>query len=145
MLPRNHRLTAKRDFERVSRGRPVHAPYFTVRIAENRLATVRIGIVAGLKVSKRAVDRNRVKRILRELFQRNILALHPGIDIVIHAKSTAVGIPTRTMSDILGKTLARAGALVRPWTSLSPLSQTPNGVIPSATRNPTPRMRNTDV
>ncbi len=49
--------------------------------------TARLGLVVGKKQLKRAVDRNRVKRIVRELFRLRREAL-PACDLVVrlHAK-----------------------------------------------------------
>lgn len=115
MLPRAHRLTIKKDFDRVARARPFHALHFTLRVVSNNLPVTRIGIVTGLKVSKRATKRNRIKRIIREVFQRHLPSLHTGADIVIHAKSTAVGVSYEDFSNEIGIVLNRANVLQSPW------------------------------
>jgi ribonuclease P protein component len=42
----------------------------------------RLGVVVGKKLLKRAVDRNRLKRIIREQFRRVRIDL-PGIDLIV--------------------------------------------------------------
>lgn len=115
MLPRVHRLTAKNDFDRVARARPFHAPHCTIRAIPNGLQVTRIGIVAGLKVSKRSTKRNRIKRIIREVFQRHFPSIHTGADIVIHTKSTAVGVSYEDFSNEIGNVLNKAKVLQFPW------------------------------
>ena len=115
MLPRQHRLTAKRDFERASRGRPVPAPHFTLRVALNGLSVTRVGIVVGLKVSKRAHIRNRVKRLIREVFQRHLPSIRAGIDIVVHTKTATIGVEFGPLASEIGAALTRSRLLVSPW------------------------------
>lgn len=115
MLTRANRLSRKRDVERVSRGRPVHAPHLTLRVAPNRLGVVRATVVAGLKVSKRATIRNRAKRIARETIRRHLAAIQPGTDLVVHLKPSAVGVSYRVISYELGMTMDKARILRAPW------------------------------
>lgn len=46
------------------------------------LADARLGLVIGKKLLKRAVDRNRLKRILRERFRQRRIGL-PAFDLVV--------------------------------------------------------------
>lgn len=55
---------------------------FTVLVRPNQLSTPRIGIVVAKKKVKRAVDRNRIKRVVREMFRCNQQNL-PPLDIVV--------------------------------------------------------------
>ena len=48
-------------------------------------STVRVGITVAKKVSKRAVDRNRYKREIREFIRHRLTQLH-SVDVVITAK-----------------------------------------------------------
>jgi len=52
------------------------------------MSVTRIGIVVGKKFSKKAVERNRVKRILREEVRKLYGQLDTGYDIVIFVKKT---------------------------------------------------------
>lgn len=53
-----------------------------VRSRPNGLGHPRLGMVAGRKALRRAVDRNRSKRLLREAFRAAHKAL-PALDIVV--------------------------------------------------------------
>lgn len=48
----------------------------------NSLEYARVGLIVGKKTAKRAVQRNYMKRLLRELFRLNQPML-PGVDILI--------------------------------------------------------------
>lgn len=86
MLPKNKRLIKKKDFAAVyQKGRV----YFSerrnviIKCAKNGLKSTRIGFVVGKKYSKKAVERNRLKRLLRAAFSENEKLIQPGQDLVI--------------------------------------------------------------
>lgn len=49
----------------------------------------RIGLTVG-KVMGKAVERNRIKRRMREAVRRNLGALHTPVDIVLHPKRSVI-------------------------------------------------------
>ncbi len=93
-FPPSHRLRRRADFLRVQRsGSRVHTPHYVVVILPRAGddAVRRVGITVTKKVAG-AVGRNRVKRVLREVFRRNREIFPEGCDIVIIAKSDAQGV-----------------------------------------------------
>jgi ribonuclease P protein component len=86
---RDHRLTRKDQFDRVLSGRTVHLRYgcFRLYATPNNEESARLGLIVGKRQLKRAVDRNRVKRVLRETFRINRSQL-PGFDIVVQLADT---------------------------------------------------------
>ncbi|HFQ14238.1 MAG TPA: ribonuclease P protein component [Gammaproteobacteria bacterium] len=82
-FPRQHRLLAAKDFSRVF-AQPVKQGDrdFTLLARANGLAHARLGIAAPKRQLKRAVDRNRIKRIIRESFRRRQAQLR-GLDVVV--------------------------------------------------------------
>jgi len=61
---------------------------FTVLARENGLDHARLGLAISKKCAKRAVDRNRIKRIFRESFRLNQHKL-PSVDIIAMSKPSA--------------------------------------------------------
>lgn len=57
----------------------------TILAAPNDQGHPRLGLAISKKNAKRAVDRNRIKRIIRESFRQNQIRL-PAIDLVVMAK-----------------------------------------------------------
>jgi len=51
----------------------------------------RFAIIIPIKVDKRAVKRNKLKRQIREIIKLNIANLKPGSDVIIMAKKTILG------------------------------------------------------
>ncbi len=62
-----------------------------MKVRENALPHSRFGIVAGLKVSKRANQRNLLKRRLREIVRKHLKEISPGFDVMIMALTAARG------------------------------------------------------
>ncbi|MFZ2664344.1 MAG: ribonuclease P protein component [Patescibacteria group bacterium] len=90
MLKKENRLSSDFEFN-VSRkyGRYYESPlthtYFL--IPKNYQGPTKIGIVVSNKFSKKAVERNRVKRIYRKVVEENFEKLNKGdLWIVIHPK-----------------------------------------------------------
>jgi ribonuclease P protein component len=75
----------------------------------NDLETCRLGLTVSRKVGG-AVRRNRVKRMLREVFRYNRAALAPHLDLVVLAKP---GIHARALADLQAEFLADFRDLAR--------------------------------
>jgi ribonuclease P protein component len=89
MLPFNNRLVKKRDFAKVQKlGRFFNSNQISLKFLENGLSEARIGIIVGKKFSSRAVERNSLKRRLREIARQKIGQIRKGWDIVIMAKES---------------------------------------------------------
>jgi len=64
--------------------------FFTLRSVEgDEPVTPRIGLTVG-KVMGKAVDRNRIKRRMREAVRRNISVLSLPVDVVLHPKRSVI-------------------------------------------------------
>lgn len=112
-LPRELRLRLAGDFAalRASSGR-LGGRCFHLRYRPNGLAHARLGLAISKRVSKRAVERNRIKRLLRESFRRCREQL-PPVDLVVTARDVAAGLPGAEL-------LAEADALWRRLAAIKP-------------------------
>lgn len=82
---------------------------FAVYFLKNGTPQTRIGITAGKKLGC-AVERNRIRRQIREIVRQSPKELSDGFDIVIVARSRAVGKAWRDQQeDLLG--LLESGGL----------------------------------
>jgi len=80
---RTFRLVRAADFQSVFRRSTRSGDaYFTVLARGNRLGIARLGLAIARKHLRRSVDRNRIKRLVRESFRRNRIAL-AGLDLVV--------------------------------------------------------------
>ncbi|MDO5783957.1 MAG: ribonuclease P protein component [Eubacteriales bacterium] len=83
-------LKENRDFRRLyARGRSAAADCLVVYAMRNRYGAGRLGITAGVKLGT-AVQRNRVKRLIREAYRLHKDELRPDIDLVVVARHRAV-------------------------------------------------------
>src|SRR5690554_6895911 len=83
-FPRSHRLLHPAEFKPLFDNPQWRASsqHFLLLVSENRLAAARLGIVIGKRRVKRAVDRNLLRRLMRESF-RHLGPELAGLDIVI--------------------------------------------------------------
>jgi ribonuclease P protein component len=78
---RAKRIVKTDEFSSVFRLRPVHrTAHFVLYARSNALPHARLGVVVAKRFAPRAVTRNTIKRITRELFRKSAL---PGIDCIV--------------------------------------------------------------
>ncbi|MEM7137247.1 MAG: ribonuclease P protein component [Myxococcota bacterium] len=91
-LGRADRLRKRFEFRQAQlRGRRVHTPHFLIVVQPNSAQKTRLGITVTKKVGN-AVERNRIKRVVREVFRRNRALFPAKHDIVFIAKRGAEAI-----------------------------------------------------
>jgi ribonuclease P protein component len=85
-FPKSKRILDRRNFRRVyDGGKKYHAKHFIAFVSRNDTGESRIGITVTRKTGK-SVDRNRSRRLVREVFRKNKWRVPAGIDIVINVK-----------------------------------------------------------
>lgn len=83
------RLLSTSDFRQVFRtGKRHRGNEFTVIARANDLDFPRLGLAISRRSAARAVDRNRLKRLVRETFRTSATGLYP-VDIVVQATPAA--------------------------------------------------------
>ncbi len=85
MLKRQNRLA---KINKKGQSKFFASPNFNIRISGNKEKETRFGIVVSKKTSKKAVLRNKTKRIIREIIRENIKDIAKGKDIIIVSKKT---------------------------------------------------------
>lgn len=84
MLSREHKLKKKNDFNEVfSRGRYYQQDFIKLKLVKNNLQKNRFGFIVGLKISKKATERNQIKRWLEEVTKLSFNEFKQGFDVVI--------------------------------------------------------------
>jgi ribonuclease P protein component len=110
-LPENARLRNSTDFRAVyGGGRRIEARLMTVFILSNELELHRLGITTSRKMSRRAVDRNRAKRLLREAFRLSAVeldALKTKYDWVFNARRRIVEVKLNAVMEELRRVIAQ--------------------------------------
>ena len=78
------RIRRRAEFQQVyDRGTRLHSRFFTIFFLPNQQGAGRLGVAATKKLGG-SVQRNRAKRLIREVFRRNKVA--PGFDVVVIPK-----------------------------------------------------------
>lgn len=86
MLKKVNRIDKKKEFEEVLRkGYMYQSPVFGVKVWQDKQGK-KFGFVISKKISKRAVDRNRIKRLIAEAIRRNLSKFEEGIRMIFLVK-----------------------------------------------------------
>ena len=101
---KQHRLLSATDYEFVFSAADIKAscPQMLLLARFNRLKYPRLGLVIAKKHVKQAVDRNRLKRQIRESFRLRQHDL-PNIDIVVLARAGCASLDNNSFHHILEK------------------------------------------
>jgi ribonuclease P protein component len=113
MLPYKNRLIKKGDFERVYKyGRFFYFGNIVLRVRENSLKNTRIGFSVGMQFSKKASERNKIKRRLRECFRSNIRKIKPGMDIAVAVKKSREELHWKKICEKIEKIIKKADLII---------------------------------
>jgi len=99
--PRVARLLLPADFSALrNAGKRLSFRYFYCEYRLTSAATARLGMAVSRRVSKRAVERNRIRRQIRESFRLQRARL-PGCDVLVVARALATEQASRVLRDEL--------------------------------------------
>ena len=106
-----HRLRETAAFERARRrGRTWGNALLVLNAVRADPPQTRCGFVVSRRVGK-AVERNRVKRRLREILRRRVTAMAPGWDLVFSARPATASTAYGPLAEAVDDLLRRAGLL----------------------------------
>ncbi|WP_101926917.1 MULTISPECIES: ribonuclease P protein component [Luteimonas] len=109
-FPRSARVRLRAEFDRVfAEAKRTATPLLAVHILREP-GGARLGLAVSRKVDKRAVGRNRIKRILREQFRQLRADLPPGAYVVVARPAAAQADHSSIVEAFVGA-LRRARAL----------------------------------
>ena len=111
-LNRALRLRKSSDFQRVrQQGQSTVSRLLILAWTPNNVTSVRIGFVISKRISKSAVQRNYIKRLLGEAIQPALADLSQNYDIVLSARVQVIGVDLFTLRRDITMLLRRAGLL----------------------------------
>ncbi len=91
MLPATNRLKQEKDFSLLARSKKsAFSKAVSMKVRENALPHSRFGVVVGIKVHKRAVKRNLLRRRIREILKKHLPTIKPGYDVMIMTQTRAL-------------------------------------------------------
>ena len=86
-LPSWRRVRRKSEFETAyAQGWRLGDGFFGVIVRPNGAAGARLGLAIGTKVAGNSVERNRIRRVIRESFRVRQLDL-PAVDLIVSARA----------------------------------------------------------
>jgi ribonuclease P protein component len=113
LLPRAHRLRQERAFRAVyARGRAWADPLVVLHVLALPGESLLVGISASKKVGG-AVQRNRIRRLLREAVRRRLLEIRRGHHLVLVARAASRAATAEQVSAAVDSLLSRARLLPR--------------------------------
>jgi len=108
-FPSSNRLSNSEAFAKVfKQSKKLHTPEFSVYLRQNGLESARLGLAVSKKTAKKAVTRNKIKRIIRESFRLRKGQMR-GLDIIIVAKPNASLISKAKLFEVTQKIWGRIG------------------------------------
>ncbi len=109
MLEKKNRIRLDKEFDRVFKtGQSFYGKVLGIKTAVNSLEYNRFGILVSLKVSKKAVIRNKIKRQIRSIISKEMPEMRAGKDVVIVVFSLILDKEFEDIKDILKTGFSRA-------------------------------------
>lgn len=109
-LSAKYRLSDKSEIKKTLKmGKRLDSDLFYIKFLPNSANLSRFAIITGLKVSKSAVLRNRIRRRLSEIIRLNILEVKSGYNIVLMIKPRALSQEYKNLKGALIKELSKIG------------------------------------
>lgn len=111
-LPRARRIVSSKAFrEAFENGSPYRGRLMLMFLRQGPDAALRLGAVAGKRTLRRAADRNRARRLLREAYRMNRYRFHGTCDIVLVARQRIAAASLREVERELRHLARRAGIM----------------------------------
>jgi ribonuclease P protein component len=112
MLPFKNRLKKEKEIERVLKeGETFKNNFFVLKKIENDLPDSRFCLSVPKHVLKKVVDRNKLKRRMREIIRENLPKIKGGFDVLIIALPLAKDLDFKGLKESLNKVLREAKIL----------------------------------
>jgi ribonuclease P protein component len=88
MLKSKYRLPVK---SKATHSSVVKSQTFLLKLSQNNLSLSRFGFIISKKIDKRAVIRNRTKRVIRSCIEEMLKKIKQGYDMLFILQKSAVG------------------------------------------------------
>jgi ribonuclease P protein component len=114
-FPRSSRLTTPADFRRVfADSKRAGDKFCTLLARPSGLPQARLGLAIAKRRVRRGVDRNRIKRLVRESFRHHQQEI-AGLDVVVMARDAAADADARSLRASLDRQWQRLAKRCANW------------------------------
>ncbi|HEX7042514.1 MAG TPA: ribonuclease P protein component [Patescibacteria group bacterium] len=103
MLAKEYRLPSTISFKS---SKIFHSPLFTIKVIRNNLKNSRFGFIAGKKLDKRAVVRNKTKRKVRDIIEKEYLGVK-NLDLLFLLKTPSINSQREEIRNVLESLMAK--------------------------------------
>ena len=108
MLKKKNRIISSVAFKEIfTKGEVKENRYFKIIFLKNNLDYPRYGIVVSTQVSKLAVERNALKRKIRNILRDSLLVFSKGFDVVVVVKRNCLKIGFLKLKESLQELLPK--------------------------------------
>lgn len=112
MLPKQHRLPLKTELNRIKRkGNLLQGHLFSLLVSRYPGQPSRFGFIISSKVHKRAVKRNRAKRLLGEAISSLLPRIKSGFGVVFLAKRKLIGVDFEEVKSEIEELFIKTGII----------------------------------
>lgn len=110
VLPSKFRFSNSNEIKEVfKKGKSLNSGFFQIKFIPAAQDLKKFALIVGLKVSKKAVIRNRIKRRISEIIRLNVLKIKPGYLFVIVTKPRAASEKLKNLEEDLVNSLIKIG------------------------------------
>ena len=108
MLKKINRIGQKKEFLEVkNKGKMFNSPLFGAIFLVGETEDIKFGFVISKKISKRAVDRNKIKRRISEVLRKRLSDFRPGTRMIFLAKKSLLGVKIRGVEEEIDKLILK--------------------------------------
>ncbi len=112
MLSKEHRLRTDKEIKALFKNsKSAFGIYSIIRAKKNTFEVSRFAVIAGTKVSKKAVIRNKLKRQIRYIIKKHLENIEKGWDVIVMIKKEAVNKTFKEIEDDLVRSMKKTPLL----------------------------------
>ena len=108
MLKKINRIGRKKEFLEIkNKGKIINSPLFGAATFVDESKEVKFGFVISKKISKKAVDRNKIKRRMCEILVKKLDKFKLGTKVVFLAKKSLLGVKIEEIEGEIDKLISK--------------------------------------
>lgn len=114
MLKKDSRIGKNKEFDRAFKlGQSFYGKFLSIKVVDNNLGRLRLGVLVSTKVSKKATVRNLIKRRVRNALRQSVISLRDGKDVVVVVFPLILDKNFQEIKTTIKDMLNKAGVLVK--------------------------------